>query len=118
MSTPANGAAQAFALCGPRRDEGVGPKTGEVYSIYLHPEAWGQGHGRALLQHTLRDLRERGFNGVRIWTLEANEQAAGFYTAAGFKLTGDESFWRPDDINLPKICFARELEVIVKKKQH
>ena len=37
-----------FSTSGPYRDDSC-PELGEVYGLYLHPEVWGRGHARTLL---------------------------------------------------------------------
>ncbi len=76
-----------FAIAGPCRDADlpVGA-TGEVYAMYLEPAAVGLGHGRTLMEHTLRVLQEQGFGEVALWVLEGNARARRFYELAGFRL--------------------------------
>ncbi len=76
-----------FSIAGPCRDADlpVGV-TGEVYAMYLEPSAVGLGHGRALMEHSLRVLEEQGFREVALWVLEQNARARRFYELAGFRL--------------------------------
>jgi len=76
-----------FANTGPCRDADlpVG-EVGEVYAIYLEPEAVGHGHGHALLEHALAGLPAQGFREVSLWVLEQNARARRFYELAGFRL--------------------------------
>jgi ribosomal protein S18 acetylase RimI-like enzyme len=75
-----------FATVGPaREDDSAG--RGELWSLYVHPDRWGEGIGRALL----RDARERlvaaGFGSALLWVLSGNDRAVRCYVADG---------WRPD----------------------
>jgi RimJ/RimL family protein N-acetyltransferase len=75
-----------FCSTGPSRDAGHnGLPVGEVYAVYLRPQSFGQGAGRLVMNHTLEDLRKRGFSTVVVWVLIANERARRFYEAAGFR---------------------------------
>lgn len=58
----------------------------EVYAIYVHPEAWGEGHGHRLLAAAVRDMTELGYNGVFLWVLDRNERARSFYERQGWQL--------------------------------
>ena len=82
-----------FADTGPGRDESAPPPdgAGEVYAIYLAPEARGHGQGRALFARAIADLRERGFDPIVVWVFEANPAGRRFYEAAGFHTDGARS---------------------------
>jgi GNAT superfamily N-acetyltransferase len=70
-----------FAAFGPARDE---QGAGEIYAIYVEPEAWDTGTGRALMLASLSELRGQGFGEVLLWVLEDNLRARHFYEAGGW----------------------------------
>ena len=72
-----------FASVGPSRDE---DGLGELYAIYVDPEAWSRGVGRALLARAEEQLAAEWAEAT-LWVLEDNPRARRFYEAAG---------WRPD----------------------
>jgi GNAT superfamily N-acetyltransferase len=82
-----DGRVLGFAATGPARDDDLPPQTGEVYAIYVDPEAWSTGLGRRLFAAAVDDLVGRGFVGLVLWVLTDNARARRFYAAAG---------WRPD----------------------
>ena len=82
-----DGRVVGFASGGPCRDDDLPPGTGEVYAIYLEPEAWDLGIGRALFEHAVADLRERAFEPLVLWVLTDNRRGRAFYERQG---------WRPD----------------------
>lgn len=55
----------------------------EVRELYVDPFFQGQGIGSALLRFAVREQRAH-----RLWVLEKNRQAIGFYEAHGFVPTG------------------------------
>lgn len=80
-----------FASSGPSRDEDADPeRTGEVYAIYLEPEAQGRGIGRRLFRRAIEELREQGFEAATLWVLAANVRTRLFYEAAGWQSDGTE----------------------------
>ena len=76
-----------FASIGPSPDPA---SAGEVYAIYVEPERWGSGCGRALMEAALAELREAGYAEAVLWVLEDNPRARRFYEAGGWELDGGE----------------------------
>jgi GNAT superfamily N-acetyltransferase len=78
-----------FADVGPTRDpEGSQQRVGELYAIYVLPEAWGGGIGRALMSEVLARLRQDGFREAILWVIEDNPRTRRYYELAGWKLDG------------------------------
>ena len=70
-----------FVVAGPSRDDDCGPDTAEVYAIYVEPDCWGLGVGRALMEHQISFLRRRGYEHATLWVLADNRRAIDFYEA-------------------------------------
>ena len=64
--------------------------TGELYAIYVDPQHWGEGAGRALIEHAERSMRESGFTRALLWVLAGNERAERFYRATGWECDGQK----------------------------
>src|SRR5512136_2512469 len=62
--------------------------TGEIWGIYLAPQHWRKGWGRAILQRAEQMLQSRGYQRATLWVLEGNAQARRFYEAMGFEADG------------------------------
>lgn len=78
-----------FASFGPTRDEDGDPNlTGELGAIYLLPDHWGKGIGRALFQSVVGSWRMAGFREATLWVLDANARARRFYERAGWFVDG------------------------------
>jgi ribosomal protein S18 acetylase RimI-like enzyme len=94
-----------FVALGPARD--LDPSvTGEVYAIYVDPNRWGQGVGRALFSHATDRLASFGYSAAILWVLESNIRARRFYETAGWTVDGrikHES--RPDGIELREVSY-------------
>jgi GNAT superfamily N-acetyltransferase len=69
---------------GPARDADARPSTGELWAIYLAPERWREGAGRALWAHGRTHLEGAGFADVIVWVFEDNQRARRFYERMGF----------------------------------
>ena len=81
------GTVLGFASVGPSRDPDA-RSAGELYSIYVDPDHWGSGHGRALIAEAEARLRSAGFAEATLWVLGDNPRARRFYEAAGWTLDG------------------------------
>jgi GNAT superfamily N-acetyltransferase len=80
-----------YAGVGPERDPSAPTTTGELYALFVHPDAWGAGVGRALTGAAVDDLRAHGCDRVNLWVLEANARARHFYGRYGFADTADRT---------------------------
>jgi ribosomal protein S18 acetylase RimI-like enzyme len=63
------------------------PRSGHVYSLYVHPHAQGQGVGARLLSAAVERLEACGFAEASLWVFEANVRGRAFYERLG---------WHPD----------------------
>ena len=90
-----------YAGIGPERAPGAPPNTGELYALFVHPDHWGTGAGRALADAACADLRAVGCTSVQLWVLEANIRARTFYMRYGFTETPDRTYSSLG--NLPEI---------------
>jgi GNAT superfamily N-acetyltransferase len=68
---------------GPSRDRAPG---GELYAIYVDPDSWSTGVGRALIARAEERLAEE-YDEATLWVLDDNPRARRFYERAG---------WAPD----------------------
>jgi GNAT superfamily N-acetyltransferase len=59
-----------------------------VTSVYVRPDTWGAGAGRALMAAALEALRGQGFRDATLWVLRDNPRARRFYAAAGWAEDG------------------------------
>ncbi len=87
------------------RDRDAPPRTGEIASLYVHPDRHRQGRGRALLERALADLG--GCDAVTLWVFEANATARAFYGAFGFAPEGARQL--DPGTGVPEIRMRREL---------
>jgi GNAT superfamily N-acetyltransferase len=104
-----------FASHGPyrvqQRPEEFDPEAAELYAVYVDPDRWGAGTGRALLAEVTRALRVVGCPELRLWVFEANDRARRFYERAGMAPDGTRHTYTPggSTAELPEIRYAVRL---------
>jgi GNAT superfamily N-acetyltransferase len=98
-----------FAHVSPSRDEDGQSGSGEVTAIYLHPDFWGRGGGRALMDRALDSLREAGFSIATLWVLDTNARARRFYEATGWSRDGGTKQDDRGAFVLSELRYRREL---------
>jgi len=74
-----------FSSYGSAREEAG---IGELFTIYVLPETWGLGTGRALMRETRVRIRQHGFTEAVLWVLEDNPRTRRFYELAGWHADG------------------------------
>lgn len=102
-----DGVVRGYATTEPGSSQFLPPPAGagEVESLYLHPEAIGQGLGRPLLDHAVDDLWTRGFEPLVLWAFERNDRARRFYEHAGWALDVTGEHWILDDVPCPIVRY-------------
>jgi L-amino acid N-acyltransferase YncA len=101
-----------FAAVGaPEANEDVDAsgKVGELYSIYLRPDAWGQGMGKQLLEEAQNELRAAGFSEAVLWVVEGNERSRRFYELAGWAVDGGRRTECMPGLETPAVRYRRAL---------
>jgi GNAT superfamily N-acetyltransferase len=99
-----------FASVGPARDtDSDASRTGELAAIYLLPDAWGIGAGRALMEVAISRLNEYGYADATLWVLDSNERARRFYAAAGWTPDGTTMVDDRDGYSLSEVRYRRAL---------
>jgi ribosomal protein S18 acetylase RimI-like enzyme len=86
-----------FCYLVPSRDTDSNSKgIGELVAIYVHPEFWRKGAGKALCRQSLKEAGRQNYAAVTLWVLRSNNSARNFYEAMGFCFDGatkiDRSF--------------------------
>jgi ribosomal protein S18 acetylase RimI-like enzyme len=80
-----DGAVVGYIAVGRTHDESG---DGELYAIYVLPDSWGTGVGRALMTAGEERLRALGHEDAHLWVLDDNPRARRFYEAAGWAVDG------------------------------
>jgi GNAT superfamily N-acetyltransferase len=74
-----------FATAGRARGQ-VRQRLGEVWLLYLLPEAQRRGLGTRLMRSMARGLDRRGMDALMVWALAGNAPACRFYERLGGRL--------------------------------
>ncbi len=94
-----------FVAVGPSRDQrGIG----ELYAIYVHPDWWGTGAGRALIERGERELRGR-YGEATLWVLDDNPRARAFYETAGWTPDGSSKSDERWGVRAPEVRYRKGL---------
>jgi GNAT superfamily N-acetyltransferase len=88
----ADGSVVGFVAGGKERTGQLGC-DGELYAIYLRPEAQRNGLGALLVRHFVHELDARGFGSMAVWVLALNP-ARKFYECLGGNLIGQKQIER------------------------
>jgi RimJ/RimL family protein N-acetyltransferase len=92
-----------YVFFGAARDDDLVDGAAEIYAIYVHPQAWSTGAGRALLTAARDRL---GAVPTVLWVLEANDRARRFYARAGFIPDGAVKLAdMPGGVQLPELRY-------------
>ena len=84
---------------------------GELVSIYLLPEYFGQGCGRLLLEAALAELERMDFKDIYLWVLRENHRARRFYEKNGFADSGETGSYEISGESIPElryVCHCRQ----------
>ncbi|WP_244210823.1 GNAT family N-acetyltransferase [Amycolatopsis kentuckyensis] len=91
-----DGVVAGFAAFGPS----------QLYALYLLPEFWGRGLGRALHDRVVEGMS--GDSAV-LWVLATNDRAKAFYRRQGWRPDGETGTETLDGITLDVVRFSRPL---------
>jgi ribosomal protein S18 acetylase RimI-like enzyme len=101
-----DGEVVGFVSVGASRDEDA---DGELYAIYVHPDHWSTGAGRALMEAGEAELRRLGHRNVVLWVLEDNPRARRFYERAGWATDGAARGIEIFGAEVPEVRYRKDL---------
>ena len=99
-----NGEVVGTITFGKGRDSGS-EGFAEIYALYVLPEHWRTGQGRALVRSVVDTVKAQGFSGLYLWTLGDNARARAFYEHLGMTLTGQEREFEIAGSYLPEVKY-------------
>lgn len=84
------GQVAGFSSIGQSRDEGATASDFEIWAIYLHPQYWARGLGRALWQASKDYAVTHAATSISLWVFADNARALRFYQKVGFQVEADK----------------------------
>jgi len=97
-----SGRIDGFVLAGPARGD---ERVGEIYVIYLDPDAFGAGAGSLLFDESTAELARAGFTEGILWVHPENQRARQFYEHKGWAFDGERRLETLDDIEIPEVRY-------------
>ena len=89
---------------GASRDE---DEIGELYAIYVDPDAWSTGAGRALMASAEKRLAAE-WDAALLWVLEENPRARVFYERAGWAPDGVRKAEERFGVRAPEVRYRKD----------
>lgn len=90
----------------------VGPDAsgdhGELHGLYVDPDCWSHGVGRALIRRAEDELAATWTEAV-LWTLEDNPRSRRFYERAGWETDGTRSSFPRFGVEAPVVRYRKRL---------
>src|SRR5438067_350206 len=87
---------------------GLPERYGELRGLYVDPDRWGEGAGRALLARSEEELARSGDHAI-LWTLADNPRTRRFYEAAGWHVDGTTGSFERFGVSAPVVRYAKRL---------
>lgn len=89
--------------------------SAEIFAIYVHPDYFQNGAGKALLKAAVEDLINNKHTSLCLWALAKNKRACSFYEAMGGQRVG-KMMVEMGPSKVKESCFGwRNIKEIVKK---
>jgi GNAT superfamily N-acetyltransferase len=102
------GTIRGFATTGPCRDDDR-RGTGELLALYVDPDRWGRGIGRALMRGARAHLAGQGFDEASLWVIAGNDRAESFYRIDGWVPDGSRRLDEVWGVTVDEIRYCRSL---------
>lgn len=103
-----DGGIRGFATVAPARDPNL-PGYGELCALYVDPDYWRRGLGKALLAASCAHLLESGIEHAMIWVLRGNTRALRFYQREGWMPDGAQRAAEVWGIKVNEVRYVRDL---------
>jgi GNAT superfamily N-acetyltransferase len=90
---------------------GAAGDVAELYALYVHPDWWSTGTGRALMSRVLARVTQAGYAEAMLWVLEKNARARRFYELAGFAADGAVNALAALGDDVDEVRYRRRLKI-------
>lgn len=102
------GAILGFVTISPARDRDA-TGQGELCALYVEPDWWGRGIGRALVAAGRSEMYRLGFTRAILWVVAGNARAEQFYRADGWIADGLRRARQVWNISVDTLRYGRVL---------
>lgn len=106
---PSSGRIAGFALWRPPTDPAAPCGEAELHLFYVHPDHWGDGTARLLMEAVLRSMRSEGRRRATLWTAELNHRPRAFYRREGWEPDGGRRSKTRNGITFTELRYALDL---------
>jgi ribosomal protein S18 acetylase RimI-like enzyme len=96
-----------FCLVRRSNDADAPHDTAEIAALYVHPDVWRRGAGRALIDATLSLVQRQQFRRLTLWVLVSNAAARAFYKQVGFEADGASKLEQRSGYALSELRYVR-----------
>lgn len=103
-----DGTILGFATISPARDADSAGQ-GELRALYVDPDCWSRGIGRALASAARGELQRLGFTQAVLWVVTGNARAQQFYRADGWTADGLHRTQQVWNVSVDTVRFSRVL---------
>ncbi|MEO8395592.1 MAG: GNAT family N-acetyltransferase [Chloroflexota bacterium] len=101
-----------FCSVGASPNEDADAQNGELFAIYVDPQAMGKGIGSALIAEGENWLRADGFTHATLWVLATNAPSIRFYEHQGWSADGVTKTDMMGVFPLHELRYARRLDQV------
>lgn len=98
-----------FATISPARDEDAAGQ-GEICALYVEPDCWGRGIGRALAAAARGELYRLGFRNAVLWVAAGNARAEQFYRSDGWTRDASQRAQHVWNVMVDTVRYSRVLD--------
>ncbi|MDA2803559.1 GNAT family N-acetyltransferase [Nocardiopsis suaedae] len=106
---PPSGRIAGFALWRPPVDPAAPCDEAELHLFYAHPDHWGDGTARLLMDAVLASMRSEGRRRATLWTAELNHRPRAFYQREGWEPDGGRRSKTRNGVTFTELRYALDL---------
>lgn len=103
------GGIAGFLLWRPPTGPAASADEAELHLFYVHPDHWGDGTARLLMDEAVRSMRAQGRRRAHLWTAEPNHRPRAFYEREGWTLDGGRRSKTRNGVTFTELRYRRGL---------
>lgn len=103
------GGIAGFTLWRPPIGPAASADEAELHLFYVHPDHWGDGTARLLMDEAVRSMRAQGRRRAHLWTAEPNHRPRAFYAREGWTPDGGRRSKTRNGVTFTELRYGKEL---------